>query len=272
MKMKKLLAAAAVTAAVATMAVIPASAASSTAYMYTVQPSWSGTSANDTITGGPEDKAGYGDLKNWDSGDAWNGNWIQIELSSDNLDGTSIEFTVDTTAATFQTEGNGEALTEWTIIRVADVGNSTPYTLIVDDNTKGTYTYTMTSDNLKKALEDGKAQLKENEDGSYTLGMNIQIGHLANAKVTGVVTSDVLLNAEDESSSETTSSEDGNGSSDVSSEDENTTSSGDDTASTSGNDTGSTDESSSQTGATTGLALVGMALAGAAIAVSRKRK
>lgn len=64
--------------------------------------------------------------------------------------------------------------------------------------------------------------------------------------------------------------------SDVDSEDDTTSSTASDdtdTDTTSSNTTSSTDNTtSSQTGATTGLALVGVALAGAAIAVSRKRK
>ncbi len=56
-------------------------------------------------------------------------------------------------------------------------------------NATGTWTAEFTGDQLSKAAEDGGAQLSENEDGTYTFGCNIQVGHMKNAKVTMEVSS-----------------------------------------------------------------------------------
>ena len=56
-------------------------------------------------------------------------------------------------------------------------------------NATGTWTYEYTGAEIKKAVEDGGAQLSENGDGTYTWGTNIQVGHQCNAKVTLEVTS-----------------------------------------------------------------------------------
>lgn len=56
-------------------------------------------------------------------------------------------------------------------------------------NATGTWTAEYTGDMLAKAAEDGGAQFGANEDGTYTFGCNIQVGHVTNAKVTLEVTS-----------------------------------------------------------------------------------
>ncbi len=56
-------------------------------------------------------------------------------------------------------------------------------------NATGTWTYTYTGSQLQSAVDDGSAQLSENEDGTYTLGCNIQVGHVMNAKLTMVAKS-----------------------------------------------------------------------------------
>ncbi|MFT3950727.1 MAG: hypothetical protein QM689_01970 [Oscillospiraceae bacterium] len=246
MKIRSLLAVAAATVVAGATVAIPASA-DSTAYLQTVQASWSGSSPNDLID------SGAGDLNAWDSGNQWNGNWVQVLLTSDDLSNTSIEFTIDTSDATWQDAGEGEdAMTEWTVLRVGDTSDTSAYQLFAEDTTLGSYTYTMTSDMLTEALGNDKIKCPANEDGTYTLGFSIQIGHLANAKVTGVVTSDVLPATEETTSdTEVTSDTETTGDADTDS-----TTAEDDTATT---------------GATTGLAFLGLAVAACAV-VAAKRK
>lgn len=60
-------------------------------------------------------------------------------------------------------------------------------------STSGTYTYTYTGDQLTAAIDNG-LQLSENKDeetgtSTWTCGMNIQVGHMTNAKVTMIAKS-----------------------------------------------------------------------------------
>ena len=96
MKFSKVMASAAALTMVASMA-IPVSAATSEAYMYTVQKSWNGKAPadqeetpikfmfeDDGVT--PKTKKGATDLNKWDSGtEKFNGQWAQIILTDNDL-------------------------------------------------------------------------------------------------------------------------------------------------------------------------------------------
>ncbi len=56
-------------------------------------------------------------------------------------------------------------------------------------NATGTWTYVYDSETIQKAIDDNGAQFSENDNGTYSLGFNIQVGPVRNAIVTVVASS-----------------------------------------------------------------------------------
>jgi hypothetical protein len=224
MKISKILAGLSAAAIAASMVAIPASAASSTEYLFTVQTSWTGAAAADSEKGQVKftDNTAKGatDLNAWDSGSVtYNGNWVQYLLTSDDISSLSMEFTVQTTADTrweYHIFDEGETPDQYEVLRVFDASICDYFTdyenITAPDGTankelagvyENTFTYQIDSATIQTALDAGKAQLAENGDGTYTLGFSFQVGHYINGLVTGTVTGDNLYQGADDSTNST---------------------------------------------------------------------
>lgn len=299
MKISKILAGVSALAMVAAMAVTPVSAAE-TAYLYTIQASWSGKAPADQTEGAVKftenTKKGACDLNQWNSGtDKYNGQWVQYNLTSDDLSSVTLKFTVETNAdSTWEYHPDDEAKPDDNVYQVFLTLGKTETVLhkTINDTVEGTpadgdfvkaaaqkFEYTYTADDIKAGIDAGKAKLDKNDDGSYTLGMNIQVGHITGALVTGEITADTLYKPADNNGSDTGSSSNAGGNSSTAG----TTSSIAATSSTAAGTTSSkaatstaatssaASDNTAATGATAGLALAGVALAGAAVVISKRK-
>lgn len=294
MKISKILAGVSALAMVAAMAATPVSAAE-TAYLYTVQASWNGKAPADQTEGAvkftEDTKKGACDLNQWNSGtDKFNGQWAQYTLSSDDLSSVTLKFTVETTAdSTWEYHLDDDAKPDDNVYQVFLALGKTEKVdhKTINDTVEGTpadgdfvaaapqkFEYTYTADDIKAAIDDGSAKLQKNDDGSCTLGMNIQVGHITGALVTGEITADNLYKPADNNGSsnaggdKTTSSNAGTTSSTAAGT---TTSSKASTTSTAATSSAAASDNTAATGATAGLALAGVALAGAAIVISKRK-
>lgn len=322
MKFSKIIAAAASLSMVAAMA-IPASAAASEGYMYTVQKSWTKKAPADQeetpvkfmydADGNPVLKNGATDLNKWDSGEVkFNGQWAQIILTDDDLSAITIDFTIDMDDATqVEFHADDPEKPDDNVYQVFNVFggdaqsiNTCPHAEINEGlgeheemefvNTGAhTFTYSYTGADIQAAVDAGGAEFGQNEDGTSTLGFNIQVGHFTNAKVTAVVkstTGNIYDGAGDTESSQpsgessaaggdTTSSKKADDSSkaDASSKAADTSTKSTTTTTTTTKTTGTTaatgdaTDSSAKTGATAGLVFAGIALAGAAVVASKRK-
>ena len=324
MKFSKIIAAAASLSMIAAMA-IPASAGSSEDYLYTVQGSWNGNAPADLVEGpvkwqyddegNPVLKKGAADLNKWDSGKGkFNGNWVQVLLTDTDLSALTIDFTVELDEESLvEFHADDPETPEDNIYIVLNVfandgliQNDCPHAEINDSlgeqeegtfvNTGAhTFTYTVTGDQIAAAVEAGGAQLNENEDGTATLGFNIQVGHFTFAKVTGLVKSstgniyDGASQGGDESSqaggesskaADDSSKAADSSKADASSKADDTTKSTTTTTTTTTTTGGTTaaaaggsdaTDGAAATGATAGLVFAGLALAGAAVVASKRK-
>lgn len=322
MKFSKIIAAAASLSMVAAMA-IPASAAASEGYMYTVQKSWTKKAPADQeetpvkfmydADGNPVLKNGATDLNKWDSGEVkFNGQWAQIILTDDDLSAITIDFTIDMDDATqVEFHADDPEKPDDNVYQVFNVFggdaqsiNTCPHAEINEGlgeqeessfvNTGAhTFTYSYTGADIKAAIDAGGGEFGANEDGTYTLGFNIQVGHFTNAKVTAVVkstTGNIYDGAGDTESSQSsgessTASADSSKASadsskaDTSSKAADTSTKSTTTTTTTTKTTGTTaaaggsdaTDTSAKTGATAGLVFAGIALAGAAVVASKRK-
>lgn len=299
MKISKILAGVSALAMVAAMAVTPVSAAE-TGYLYLVQKSWNKKAPADQTEGAVKfsDKTALGacDLNQWNSGtDKFNGQWAQYILSSDDLSSVTLKFTVETTAdSTWEYHADDEAKPDDNIYQVflALGKTETVAHKTINDTVEGTpadgdfvaatpqkFEYTYTADDIKAAIDDGSAKLQKNDDGSCTLGMNIQVGHITGALVTGEITADNLYKPADNNGGDTGSSSNAGGNSSTagttSSTAAGTTTSSKasttSTTSTAATSSAAASDNTAATGATAGLALAGVALAGAAVVISKRK-
>lgn len=309
MKMSKIFAGVSALAMAATMAV--SASAADTAYLYTVQASWSGCPADEVegqVKFTENVKKGACDLNQWDSGSSkFNGQWAQYVFTSDDMSNVTIEFTIESTASTqweYHEDGDQEkdpegwdsyqlflTLGKTELVKHADVNGSLadPTEGVMTSGYENSWTYTYTGDDITAAIENNKAQLAENGDGTYTLGFNIQVGHVANVLVTGTVTADNLYTGAADATSSSTADTDTSSNSKA---DASSTASSSSSAASSSSKSGSTnnngtknnaatstaaasstasDNTNAGTGATAGIALAGIALAGAALVVAKKK-
>jgi hypothetical protein len=303
MKISKIFAGMSAAAIAAATFAVPASAASSTEYLFTVQTSWTGASSADAVEGEvkfTENTAkGATDLNAWDSGSVtYNGNWVQYLLTSDDISSLSMEFTVQTTADTaweYHVFDDGETPDQYEVLRVFDASICdffTDYDNITAPEGTGdkelagvyenTFTYTIDNASIQAAVDAGKAQLAENGDGTYTLGFSFQVGHYINGLVTGTITGDNLYSADSSdnstgdtssTSSDTSSSADTSSSGSSSKSSSTTKSSTTKSSTTTSTSTSSTSDNTAnaESGAAAGVGLAIAALAGAAIVVSRRK-
>ncbi len=323
MKFSKVMASAAALTMVASMA-IPVSAATSEAYMYTVQKSWTGKAPadqeetpikfmfeDDGVT--PKVKKGATDLNKWDCGEVkFNGQWAQILLTDADLSAITIDFTIEMDDAT-KVEWHADdpdAAAEENVYQVFNVFandaqsiNTCTHAEINDGlgeheesefvNTGAhTFTYTYTGADIQAAVDAGGAEFGQNEDGTSTLGFNIQVGHFTNAKVTATVKSSTgniydgaaaeggntdssaaptdssSKKADDESSKKADDSSKAGTTSTANNAGGTTKTTG--TTSAAGGGSDATDKTAA-TGATAGLVFAGIALAGAALVVTKRK-
>ena len=321
MKFSKVMASAAALTMVASMA-IPVSAATSEAYMYTVQKSWTGKAPadqeetpikfmfeDDGVT--PKTKKGATDLNKWDCGTVkYNGQWAQIILTDDDLSALNIEFTVEldenSTVEWHVDNPDEEDGDSYQLFIVFGQGgqsiNLVKHSEINDglgehedgefvNVTAHTYNYTYDGAALQAAVDAGAAELTKNEDGTYTFGFNIQVGHFTGAKVTAVAKSSTgnIYNGPEEGGN-TDSSAAPTDSSSKKADDESSKKADDSskagTTSTANNAGGTTKttgttsaagggsdatDKTAATGATAGLVFAGIALAGAALVVTKRK-
>ena len=209
---------------------------------YTVQSSWNADAPADmemhpvkfsqftSDDGEPVMKKGSADLVGWDSGPtAFNGQWAQIKLTDDDLDGITVVAEIDadsnTTVQYHPVEADRE-VNDYTVFRMFAAGTSvntyTVYSQELNDQIEpkdeprdepddedytgepeietpptgdypvencfypvtGSWQITYTGDELKAAVENESADLAENENGTYSFGTNMQVGHFKNLKVT----------------------------------------------------------------------------------------
>jgi hypothetical protein len=315
MKISKILAGLSAAAIAASMVAIPASAAD-TDYLYLVKASWNGNTPTDGVEGTVKWTEnvvkGACDLNAWDTGSIkYNGEWAQCILTSDDLSSVSITFTItsnenstweahqyddeapaeDQVYQVFLTLGQTETVPYETITQPDDLESNNNKMVATCINE---WTYTYGSDVIQSAIDNGKAEFSANEDGTYTLGFNIQVGHVADALVTGTVTADNLYqgasDSTDSTGSSTTDSTSSKNDSSTSSTSSSTSSTSSTSSSTSSTKSGSTSSaakttstagsttsaasdntSNAESGAAAGVGLAIAALAGAAIVVSRKK-
>ena len=324
MKFSIVMASAAALTMVASMA-IPVSAATSEAYMYTVQPSWTGKAPadkeeapikfmfeDDGVT--PKTKKGATDLNKWDCGEVkFNGQWAQIILTDADLSAITIDFTIEMDDAT-QVEWHADdpdAAAEDNVYQVFNVFgtggqiiNTCPHAEINEGlgeheenefvNTGAhTFTYSYTGADIQAAVDADAAKFNQNEDGTSTLGFNIQVGHFTGAKVTATVKSSTG-NIYDGAAAEGGNNDSSAAPTDSSSKkaDDASSAKSDDsskagTTSTANNAGGTTKttgtatsaagggsdatDKTAATGATAGLVFAGIALAGAALVVTKRK-
>lgn len=323
MKISKIMAGISALALAASMMAFNVSA-TDTQYLYTVQKSWNGQNGfpcpadevEGTIKFQDATAKGACDLNAWDSGDhKYNGQWVQYVLTSDDLSNISIKFTVvadDATQWEYHTLEEGVEPDDYQLFlalgatetiswndAVGSVDASTENNTFVNGLT-GSWEYTFSGADIQASIDNETgAKISANDDGTYNLGMNIQVGHVINAKVTGEITGDTLYTGASDvnssnaggdttssSKSDTTSSSKTDTSSKAGTDSKSsTTSSGASTTSsksgsangttskttTSGSSSAASDNTNAGTGATAGLALAGIALAGAAIVVAKRK-
>lgn len=323
MKFSKVMASAAALTMVASMA-IPVSAATSEAYMYTVQKSWNGKAPadqeetpikfmfeDDGVT--PKTKKGATDLNKWDSGtEKFNGQWAQIILTDNDLSAITIDFTIelDENSTVEWHADDPDAAAEDNVYQVFNVFgtggqiiNTCPHAEINEGlgeheenefvNTGAhTFTYSYTGADIQAAVDADAAQFNQNEDGTSTLGFNIQVGHFTGAKVTATVKSSTGNiydgaaaeggNTDSSAAPTDSSSKKADDASSAKSDDSSkagTTSTANNaggttkttgTTSAAGGGSDATDKTAA-TGATAGLVFAGIALAGAALVVTKRK-
>ena len=323
MKFSKVMASAAALTMVASMA-IPVSAATSEAYMYTVQKSWNGKAPadqeetpikfmfeDDGVT--PKTKKGATDLNKWDSGtEKFNGQWAQIILTDNDLSAITIDFTIelDENSTVEWHADDPDAAAEDNVYQVFNVFgtggqiiNTCPHAEINEGlgeheenefvNTGAhTFTYSYTGADIQAAVDADAAQFNQNEDGTSTLGFNIQVGHFTGAKVTATVksttgniydgaaaeggnndssaapTDSSSKKADDASSAKSDDSSKAGTTSTANNAGGTTKTTG--TTSAAGGGSDATDKTAA-TGATAGLVFAGIALAGAALVVTKRK-
>lgn len=320
MKISKIMAGISALALAASMMAINVSA-TETQYLYGADVSWTGAAPTDseegTIKFTDTVKKGAVDINNWDSGATkYNGKWAQYTLTSDDLSGVTIDFkVVADDATTFEYHTWSDEKTEeeqaYELLLTLDKTETLPWADVAGQvsadtadmtmvtGVTGEWDFTYDGATIQAAVDSGKAKLVENEDGTYTLGFNYQIGHFGNAKVTGTITGDTLYagasdggssnaggDTNSSSKSGTTSSSKTDSTTDSKTDSKSsTTSSGAPTTSsksgsangttskttTSGSSSAVSDNTNAGTGATAGLALAGIALAGAAIVVAKRK-
>ena len=305
MKMSRIFAGVAALAIAASVAALPAAAAD-TAYLYTATKSWTTTAPADSVEGEikfqtnedgtPKTALGATDLNAWNCGpDKYNGQWVQYVLTSDDLSSVSVKFTLhasDSATCEYHTYKEDETPEAYQLFMTLGKTETVEYDYVNGDGAAnfdfvpvtGDWTFEYTGDDIKAAIEDNKAKLSENGDGTYTVGFNIQVGHFTGIEVTGEITADNLYkgadNSGDSSSTAPTSSTTSSSSSSSSSS---ATSSSSKSGSTTSTKSGSTstaaaaasskasDNTNAGTGATAGIALAGLALAGAAAVVAKRK-
>ncbi len=324
MKFSKVMASAAALTMVASMA-IPVSAATSEAYMYTVQKSWNGKAPadqeetpikfmfeDDGVT--PKTKKGATDLNKWDSGtEKFNGQWAQIILTDNDLSAITIDFTIelDENSTVEWHADDPDAAAEDNVYQVFNVFgtggqiiNTCPHAEINEGlgeheenefvNTGAhTFTYSYTGADIQAAVDADAAKFNQNEDGTSTLGFNIQVGHFTGAKVTATVKSSTgnIYDGAAAEGGNTDSSAAPTDSSSKKADDASSAKSDDSskagTTSTANNAGGTTKttgtatsaagggsdatDKTAATGATAGLVFAGIALAGAALVVTKRK-
>ena len=319
MKFSKVMASAAALTMVASMA-IPVSAASE-AYMFTPTKSWNGKCPTDATENpvkfqfnedGTEVLAkGAADFNHWNSGPVkYNGAWCQYVLTDNDLSGLSIDFTIDFTDATtvewhtddpeksdeenvyevFLALAGGKKFTEAHNTINEGLGEHED-SEFVNTGVKS-FTYTLSAEDIQAAVDGtaGTAELKENGDGTYNLGFNIQVGHFTDVEVTAVIKSstgnlyegpaaegDTSSSAAPTDSSSKKADDESSKKADDSSK--STTSAANNaggttkttgTTSAAGGGSDATDKTAA-TGATAGLVFAGIALAGAALVVTKRK-
>lgn len=315
MKISKVLAGFSALAVASAMAVT----AAASDYMYTPKTSWNGNTETDLVESVikfTEDTTAKGasEFNQWNTGSVkYNGAWCQYILTDNDLSGITITVTVESTADTvWETHDYDEDKSaddqQYEVFRMMG-GYScefTPYDTITQVGSNndmastyvGSFTYTYNGDDIQAAIDAGLVEFGSNGDDedTYTLGFNVQVGHCAYALLTIEIESSTgnLYGEQDNtdstgstSSDDSTSSTDSTGSgSDSSATSSTTTSSGTSssasksgsTTTTSGTSTttstsaSTSDDTTAEAGVGAGLGLAVAALAGAAIVVSRKNR